>query len=119
MNKTKETICDFYIKFLFGSQLLYYTFRTISNVKDDNLVYVGIIIMIFGFLLEIKADREKAAAKKINPKRFVDFGLYKIVRCPNYLGEVIFWTGNLIGGLKILEGGFQWFIAIFGYILII
>lgn len=107
------------VALLYACQASPLTFRTISNVKDDNLVYVGIIIMIFGFLLEIKADREKAAAKKINPKRFVDFGLYKIVRCPNYLGEVIFWTGNLIGGLKILEGGFQWFIAIFGYILII
>ena len=107
------------VALLYACQASPLTFRTISNVKDDNLVYVSIIIMIFGLLLEIKADREKGTAKKINPKRFVDTGLYKIVRCPNYLGEVIFWTGNLIGGFKIYEGGFQWFIAIFGYILII
>ena len=107
------------VALLYACQASPLTFRTLSNVKDDNLVYVSIIIMIFGLLLEIKADREKGTAKKINPKRFVDTGLYKIVRCPNYLGEVIFWTGNLIGGFKIYEGGFQWFIAIFGYILII
>lgn len=31
----------------------------------------------------------KSAAKKKNPKRFVDTGLYRIVRCPNYFGELL------------------------------
>lgn len=112
--------------FLLGSLALLYacqasplTFRTLSKTKDDSLIYIPIIIMIFGLLFEIKADKEKDAAKTINSARFVDTGLYKIVRCPNYLGEIIFWTGNFIGGLKIYEGGFQWFIAILGYIVII
>lgn len=95
------------------------TFRILSKNKNDYLVFIGIIIMLFGLILEIKADNEKDASKKINPSRFVDTGLYKYVRCPNYLGEVIFWTGNFIGGLKIYEGGFQWLFALLGYTLII
>ena len=104
---------------LYSCQTSPLTFRTITNKKDDNLVYIGIAIIVFGFLLEIKADNEKNNAKKINPNRFVDSGLYKFVRCPNYFGEIIIWTGNYIGGLKIYNGAFQWFISTFGYILII
>ena len=107
------------VSLLYGCQTSPLTFRTISNNKNDNLVYIGIAIILFGFLLEIKADNEKSNAKKINPNRFVDSGLYKIVRCPNYFGEVIFWTGNYIGGIKIYNGGFQWLISTFGYFLII
>ena len=103
---------------LYACQTSPLTFRLINN-KNDNLVYIGIIIALFGLILEIKADKEKDAAKKINPSRFVDTGLYKFARCPNYLGEILFWTGNFIGGLKIYEGGFQWFICILGYLLII
>ncbi|MBR5265342.1 MAG: DUF1295 domain-containing protein, partial [Clostridia bacterium] len=55
----------------------------------------------------------------INPKRFCDTGLFKIVRCPNYLGEMIFWTGVLISGLNILSGAGQWAMALIGYIGII
>ena len=107
------------VSLLYSCQTSPLAFRRISNNKNDNLVYIGIAIILFGLLLEIKADNEKSKAKKINPNRFVDTGLYKFVRCPNYLGETIFWTGNYIGGLKIYDGGFQWFISTFGYILII
>ena len=65
------------------------------------------------------ADYQKSQAKKINPKRFCDSGLYKIVRCPNYLGEVMFWTGVFISGVNVLEGVWQWLSAIFGYICIV
>lgn len=96
------------------------TFRIMSDGNDNDILsYIGFAISIFGFIFEIKADREKSNAKKINPKRFVDTGLYRIVRCANYFGEVIFWTGNFIAGLQIYEGAFQWLMSIFGYILII
>ena len=119
-----KTIIKFFIwisvSLLYACQSSPLTFRTLSNVKDDKLLsYIGIIIMFCGFLLEVWADHQKSEAKKINPKRFVDTGLYTIVRCPNYFGEMIFWTGNFIGGLKIYNGFFQWFIAILGYITII
>ena len=41
------------------------------------------------------------------------------VRCPNYLGEILFWTGVLVGSLNILSGVGQWLTAILGYVCIV
>ena len=71
--------------------------------------------MVCGIALESAADLQKNAAKKVNPKRFVDTGLYRIVRCPNYLGEMIFWTGVVISGIGGVYGFGQWLMAIVGY----
>ena len=48
----------------------------------------------------------------------MDTGLYRIVRCPNYLGEMIFWTGVLISGIGAVSG-WQWIVVAIGYICII
>jgi len=104
---------------LYSCQASPLTFRFLSNKEDSYLFYSGIIIAFIGFLLEAKADQEKNAAKKINPNRFVDSGLYKLVRCPNYLGEILFWVGNFISGINIYNGFIQWTISLFGFICII
>ena len=46
-------------------------------------------------------------------------GLYKMVRCPNYFGEILFWTGVLVGGLSALQGAGQWLMGILSYIAIV
>ena len=105
--------------------LLYFTmcapiiYRISNLAKTDYVFTVGICIMIFGIGLEATADLQKNKAKKKNPNRFVDTGLYKIVRCPNYLGEVIMWTGVFIAGCTALNGIWQWIISVIGYIGII
>lgn len=78
--------------------------------------YIGLLIMIAGVALECIADYQKSKAKKKNPKRFCDKGLYKIVRCPNYLGEIVLWTGVLITGIDNLVSIGQWIVALIGYI---
>ncbi len=80
---------------------------------------VGAVVMALALVLESVADRQKSAAKKQAPRRFCDKGLYKIVRCPNYLGELLFWTGVLISGCGALEGAVQWAVAVLGYVLIV
>jgi steroid 5-alpha reductase family enzyme len=80
---------------------------------------VGVAIMALGILLESAADMQKSAAKKKNPNRFCDSGLYKVVRCPNYLGEVLFWTGVFVSGVNIYASVWQWIAAAFGYICIV
>ena len=105
--------------------LLYVTqiggvFYRMENAAQDNaLVFIGAAIMLLGVSLETAADIQKNNAKKINPRRFVDTGLYRIVRCPNYLGEMIFWTGVLLSGIGSLSGAGQWIMALLGYIGII
>ena len=61
----------------------------------------------------------KSAAKKKNPKRFVDTGLYRIVRCPNYFGELLIWTGIFVGGTTACVNVWQWIAAVTGYIGIV
>ena len=94
-------------------------FRLVNGSGTDALLIVGMLISVVGLIVETAADLQKNAAKKINPKRFVDTGLFRIVRCPNYFGEMLFWTGVFIGGITIYAGPVQWIIALLGYIGII
>lgn len=90
-----------------------------NAVKTNIVTYVGVIVMICGITLESTADLQKSKAKKINPHRFCDGGLYHIVRCPNYLGEVVFWSGVFVTGVTSLNGILQWVAATCGYICIV
>ena len=104
---------------LYVTQVLPVLYRFSVGAADSVMAYVGIGVMAFGLILETAADIQKNAAKRKNPRRFVDTGLYRIVRCPNYLGEMIFWTGVLVSGVNVLEGVGQWILALIGYIGII
>ena len=94
-------------------------FYRLVNLSNDNcFVFVGAAVMLLGLSLETIADIQKNAAKKVNPRRFVDTGLYRMVRCPNYLGEMIFWTGVVISAIGAVSG-WQWIVVAVGYIGII
>ncbi len=94
-------------------------FRIENGAETDAFVIIGLILMAIGIVLETASDVQKNLAKKKNPGRFVDTGLYRIVRCPNYLGELVLWTGVF---LMCFGGGFgavQWIVSILGYLGII
>ena len=103
---------------LYVTQISGVFYRLLNWADDNAFVFIGAVIMLAGLCLETAADLQKNAAKKVNPRRFVDTGLYRIVRCPNYLGEMIFWTGVLISGIGAVSG-WQWLIVAIGYIGII
>ena len=79
----------------------------------------GLVIAAIGVLVEAIADKQKNNAKKLNPKRFVDSGLYKIVRCPNYFGEILLWTGVFVSGIGCYQSWWHWALALLGYIGIV
>ena len=83
---------------------------------SDLWAWIGAAVIFCGILLEALSDAQKSAAKKRNPKRFVDNGLYRIVRCPNYLGEVVIWTGVLLSGIGAGFCWWQWVVAAIGYV---
>ena len=103
---------------LYVTQISGVFYRLLNAAQDNAFVFIGAAVMLMGVSLETAADIQKNNAKKINPRRFVDTGLYRIVRCPNYLGEMIFWTGVLISGIGAVSG-WQWLVVVIGYIGII
>ncbi len=94
-------------------------YRLSNNLPQGILPWVGALIMAVALIIETISDMQKSTAKKQNPRRFCDTGLYRFVRCPNYYGEILFWTGVFISGFGALKGAWQWIIATMGYILII
>ena len=86
---------------------------------SEVLPWVGAAMMAAGVVLESVADAQKKAAKKINKNRFVDTGVYRLVRCPNYLGELVIWTGAFIVCFGACCTFWQWVIAAVGYIGIV
>ncbi len=106
---------------LFFAQVspLYFRLENGLAEKDQMLLWAGVFISLCGLLLQTSADAAKSAAKKRYPGLFCSSGLFRIVRCPNYLGEIIVWTGVLTGSLSCLSGPAQWLISVAGYLAII
>lgn len=100
---------------LYGLQVMPVFYRLSNGAGTDNWCLAGAGVMLLGILLESAADWQKSAAKRKNPDRFCDTGLFRLVRCPNYLGELIFWTGVLVSGANVLSGAGQWIMALLGY----
>ena len=94
-------------------------FRLNNGAPADFMLWTGFAVMVCGVILESIADLQKTAAKKKNSHRFVDTGLFRIVRCPNYLGELLIWTGMLLTGTTAMKGILQWALALSGYVLIV
>ena len=72
--------------------------KTHYEIPLNNMDYFGLIIFIFGFLIEIIADEQKWAFKTKNDtkRKWIDSGLWGLCRHPNYLGEMILWIGVCI-----------------------
>ncbi|NNC99866.1 MAG: DUF1295 domain-containing protein [Gammaproteobacteria bacterium] len=83
---------------------------------------LGICVWVFGFTVEVIADQQKSNFKK-NPEnkgKFINTGLWRWSRHPNYFGEMVLWTGIAIIALPVLTG-WQWATLIspvFVYVLI-
>jgi steroid 5-alpha reductase family enzyme len=78
-------------------------------------VWTGATVAFIGFVIETIADAQKSIAKKRDPKQFVSTGLYRIVRCPNYFGEILLWSGSFIISFGADYTAWQWIIASLGY----
>lgn len=106
---------------LYVAQVSPVAFRLANHGAQQTVLWawIGAALTLTGILLETFSDVQKSAAKKHTPGRFVDTGLYSIVRCPNYLGELVIWTGILLSGIGACLTWWQWLIAAIGYLGIV
>ena len=104
---------------LYVAQTSGVAFRLFNGAEGTVCQWIGIAISAFGILLEAIADQQKSAQKAERPDMVATKQLYKIVRCPNYFGEILFWTGVTVSALDILQGAGQWITVIIAYILIV
>lgn len=64
--------------------------------SDSNSVYwIGLIIWAFGLTIESIADIQKFSFSQNtkNKDKFINIGLWKYSRHPNYFGEILCWVG--------------------------
>ena len=107
-----------YCSWMYTAQTSAVTYRVINRAGDNLFAWLGIAIMILAIAGEATADHQKSAAKKVNPKRFCDTGLFRYVRCPNYFSEILFWVGVTVSGIGAVQGR-QWIMVLVALVLII
>ncbi len=68
--------------------------------------WLGIAVWVFGFAVEVVADRQKVAlrADPANKGKFITTGLWAWSRHPNYFGEITLWLGIAVIAVPVLEG---------------
>jgi steroid 5-alpha reductase family enzyme len=79
---------------------------------------VGLVIMALGLFMEGVGDWQKSAAKETRPDDFVSSGLYRVVRFPNYFGEMLFWAGVWVSGISAYASALDWILASAGILAI-
>ena len=72
----------------------------------NELFFIGIFIFISGLSLEIIADYQKTKFRKQPENRgyFISSGLWAYSRHPNYVGEIVLWTGVSVMSFSSLSG---------------
>ena len=76
------------------------------NIPLGGMAYLGLALWIFGFSIEVIADRQKRNFKKQQDKdkEFITSGLWAWSRHPNYFGEITLWLGLTLIALTVLCG---------------
>lgn len=94
------------------------TLSTASQLPGRAFVVAGVVLMLAGLVLESVADAQKSAFKARHPARFCDAGLFRVVRSPNYLGEMIFWLGAWVSGVGHYARPLDWLLSLVGLVCI-
>ena len=83
---------------------------------------IGLSIWLLGFGIEVIADNQKTVfnTEPNNQGKWIDSGLWSYSRHPNYLGEILLWTGIACFGISCFTGleRFAWISPIFIYLLL-
>ncbi|MDG1203144.1 MAG: DUF1295 domain-containing protein [SAR86 cluster bacterium] len=77
-----------------------------TGIIINYIFYIGLVMFIGGFAIEIVADQQKTAFRAIpeNRNKFITSGLWSKSRHPNYFGEIALWTGVAVMSFSSLSG---------------
>lgn len=104
--------------FMISLPLLMVSWRAVAEISIPLISWLGIGLAAIGLWVEALADYQKSHFKKQagNKQEFMQEGLYRWVRFPNYTGEILFWSGVFIITIPFLNG-WKW-LAILSPIMI-
>ncbi|MBR39205.1 MAG: hypothetical protein CL888_03220, partial [Dehalococcoidia bacterium] len=92
-------------------------FSSSQNNEFGLIQWLGLLIWVLGFLIEVVSDTQKSKFNKKNKGSFIDVGLWKYIRHPNYLGEIIIWLGIFVISISYINSIFT-FLSIFSPIFV-
>lgn len=80
-----------------------------TRIAPDLFFYLGLVIWIVGFGIEVIADAQKSAFRRDpeNARKFITSGLWSWSRHPNYVGEIVLWLGMAVMAVPVLSV-WQW-----------
>lgn len=101
------TIQGLWVTFTMAAALVAIT--STNHKMLDIFAYVGFLIWLLGFSIEVVADSQKSRfnANPENKGKFIQTGLWSRSRHPNYFGEILLWVGVAVISLPVLQG-WQW-----------
>ena len=77
-----------------------------SGVVMNSIFFIGLTVFILGLSIEIISDNQKTVFRRNteNKDKFITTGLWSLSRHPNYLGEILLWTGIAVMSISSLQG---------------
>jgi len=112
-----QAVSSWIISLPFLYRLLDRPADSLSTENIATIAWVGFGIAGIGLLIESVADQQKSNYKFNGGVGVYMQGLYKHIRYPNYLGEILFWLGIFLASIPALYG-IRW-ISIVSPIIII
>ncbi|MBL6689761.1 MAG: DUF1295 domain-containing protein [Pseudomonadales bacterium] len=79
---------------------------TANEVPLGLFAFLGLLLWVAGFAIEVVADSQKSRFKAdpANQDSFIDVGLWRWSRHPNYFGEIVLWIGITMIAFPVLQG---------------
>jgi steroid 5-alpha reductase family enzyme len=82
--------------------IIYFTGET-AEISPLNII--GIVVFYLGFAIEVRADYQKEKFSSKGTGRWIETGLWKFSRHPNYFGEILVWVGIYLFTLQLNLSG--------------
>jgi steroid 5-alpha reductase family enzyme len=75
-----------------------------TETRITSLTWIGLAVWLGGFLIESIADMQKYSFMQLNTGKWIQHGLWKYSRHPNYFGEICCWVGVFLFAFSSLAG---------------